>query len=406
MQIPSSIQNWLKPNQKLDPASERIFMIATVTIPLALIIHLLYIPLFHWMGLPVLVVYNMVSTGAWFLVLHLVRRVRFNEAWCVFTTEIFIQAILCVLYAGWAFGYQYYLFTLVGISFLLPNNSKLSMTIAVLAILEFGVLALWANDSPTNLTTPFMFTCRVVNSCCAFAILLFIETFHQKIILETEQKLGAAMATNEELLQNVFPHKILETLKDQKGIIAERFESATVLFADIVNFTPLSEKLSAIEIVYLLDKLFSRFDGLVRIHGLEKIKTIGDAYMVASGVPVRVDNHAELMADFALDFLDCLEQFNRENNLSLQMRIGINSGPVVAGVIGKWKFLYDLWGDCVNTAARMEGHGVPGEIQITENTRNLIMDQFEIQERGTIDIKGKGMMKTYLLKGRKAKKPV
>lgn len=381
-------------------------MIATVTIPLALIIHLLYIPLFYWMELPVLVVYNMVSTGAWFLVLHLVRRVRFNEAWCVFTTEIFIQAILCVLYAGWAFGYQYYLFTLVGISFLLPNNSKLSMTIAVLAILEFGVLALWANDSPTNLTTPFMFTCRVVNSCCAFAILLFIETFHQKIILETEQKLGAAMATNEELLQNVFPHKILETLKDQKGIIAERFESATVLFADIVNFTPLSEKLSAIEIVYLLDKLFSRFDGLVRIHGLEKIKTIGDAYMVASGVPVRVDNHAELMADFALDFLDCLEQFNRENNLSLQMRIGINSGPVVAGVIGKWKFLYDLWGDCVNTAARMEGHGVPGEIQITENTRNLIMDQFEIQERGTIDIKGKGMMKTYLLKGRKAKKPV
>jgi len=381
-------------------------MIATVTIPLALIIHLLYIPLFYWMGLPVLVVYNIVSTGAWFLVLHLVRRVRFNEAWCVFTTEIFIQAILCVLYAGWAFGYQYYLFTLVGISFLLPNNTKLSMTIAVLAILEFGVLAIWANDSPTNLTTPFMFTCRVVNSCCAFAILLFIETFHQKIILETEQKLGAAMATNEELLQNVFPNKILETLKDQKGIIAERFESATVLFADIVNFTPLSEKLSAIEIVYLLDKLFSRFDGLVRMHGLEKIKTIGDAYMVASGVPVRVDNHAELMADFALDFLDCLEQFNRENNLSLQMRIGINSGPVVAGVIGKWKFLYDLWGDCVNTAARMEGHGVPGEIQITENTRNLIVDQFEIQERGTIDIKGKGMMKTYLLKGRKAKKPV
>ena len=381
-------------------------MIATVTIPLALIIHLLYIPLFYWMELPVLVVYNMVSTGAWFLVLHLVRRVRFNEAWCVFTTEIFIQAILCVLYAGWAFGYQYYLFTLVGISFLLPNNTKLSMTIAVLAILEFGVLAIWANDSPTNLTTPFMFTCRVVNSCCAFAILLFIETFHQKIILETEQKLGAAMATNEELLQNVFPNKILETLKDQKGIIAERFESATVLFADIVNFTPLSEKLSAIEIVYLLDKLFSSFDGLVRIHGLEKIKTIGDAYMVASGVPVRVDNHAELMADFALDFLDCLEQFNRENNLSLQMRIGINSGPVVAGVIGKWKFLYDLWGDCVNTAARMEGHGVPGEIQITENTRNLIVDQFEIQERGTIDIKGKGMMKTYLLKGRKAKKPV
>ena len=402
MQIPSSIQNWLKPNQKLDPASERIFMIATVTIPLALIIHLLYIPLFYWMGLPVLVIYNMVSTGAWFLVLHLVRRVRFNEAWCVFSVEILIQAILCVQYAGWSFGFQYYLFTLVGISFLLPNNARLSMTIAVLAILEFGLLVLWANDSPTHFSTPFMFTCRVINSCCAFAILLFIETFHQKIILETEKKLGDAMATNEELLQNVFPTKVLQTLKDQKGIIAERFESATVLFADIVDFTPLSEKMSAIELVHLLDKLFSRFDALVRKHGLEKIKTIGDAYMVAAGVPVARVNHAELMADFALDFLECLRQFNLENNLELKMRIGINSGPVVAGVIGKWKFLYDLWGDCVNTAARMEGHGVPGEIQITEYTRNLISDVFDIQERGFVEIKGKGLMKTYLLKGRKA----
>ena len=377
-------------------------MIATVTIPLALIIHLLYIPLFYWMGLPVLVIYNMVSTGAWFLVLHLVRRVRFNEAWCVFSVEILIQAILCVQYAGWSFGFQYYLFTLVGISFLLPNNARLSMTIAVLAILEFGLLVLWANDSPTHFSTPFMFTCRVINSCCAFAILLFIETFHQKIILETEKKLGDAMATNEELLQNVFPTKVLQTLKDQKGIIAERFESATVLFADIVDFTPLSEKMSAIELVHLLDKLFSRFDALVRKHGLEKIKTIGDAYMVAAGVPVARVNHAELMADFALDFLECLRQFNLENNLELKMRIGINSGPVVAGVIGKWKFLYDLWGDCVNTAARMEGHGVPGEIQITEYTRNLISDVFDIQERGFVEIKGKGLMKTYLLKSRKA----
>lgn len=377
-------------------------MIATVTIPLALIIHLLYIPLFYWMGLPVLVIYNMVSTGAWFLVLHLVRRVRFNEAWCVFSVEILIQAILCVQYAGWSFGFQYYLFTLVGISFLLPNNARLSMTIAVLAILEFGLLVLWANDSPTHFSTPFMFTCRVINSCCAFAILLFIETFHQKIILETEKKLGDAMATNEELLQNVFPTKVLQTLKDQKGIIAERFESATVLFADIVDFTPLSEKMSAIELVHLLDKLFSRFDALVRKHGLEKIKTIGDAYMVAAGVPLARVNHAELMADFALDFLECLGQFNLENNLELKMRIGINSGPVVAGVIGKWKFLYDLWGDCVNTAARMEGHGVPGEIQITECTRNLISDVFDIQERGFVEIKGKGLMKTYLLKSRKA----
>ena len=236
---------------------------------------------------------------------------------------------------------------------------------------------------------------------CAFAILLFIQTFHQRIILETEKKLGEAMATNEELLQNVFPAKVLQALKDQKGVIAERFECATVLFADIVNFTPMSERMSAIELVHLLDKFFSRLDALVRKHGLEKIKTIGDAYMVAAGVPVVSENHAGSMADFALEFLQSLQEFNRENNLDLKMRIGVNSGPLVAGVIGKWKFLYDLWGDCVNTAARMEGHGTAGEIQITESTMGLIANDFEVQYRGIVEIKGKGPMKTYFLKGRK-----
>lgn len=401
MRFPGIIQNCLKPNRKLDPAYERVFVVATVTIPMAFVIHLAYIPLFYWMGLPVLCYYNIASTLAWLLVMYLVREAKFNEAWCVFSAEVLIQAVLCVLYAGWSFGFQYYLFTLVGISFLLPNNTKLSMTIAVLAIMEFGFLVLWANDSPTDISTPFMFACRVINSCCAFVILLFIQTFHQRIILETEKKLGDAMATNEELLQNVFPSKVLQALKYQKGVIAERFECATVLFADIVNFTPMSEKMSAIELVHLLDKFFSRLDALVRKHGLEKIKTIGDAYMVASGVPVVSDNHAESMADFALEFLESLSEFNQANNLDLKMRIGINSGPLVAGVIGRWKFLYDLWGDCVNTAARMEGHGVAGEIQITESTRNLIYHVFETQDRGLIEIKGKGFLKTYFLKSRK-----
>ena len=401
MRFPGIIQNCLKPNRKLGPAYERVFVVATVTIPMALMIHLSYIPLFYWMGLPVLCYYNIASTLAWLLVMYLVRKTRFNEAWCVFSAEVMIQAVLCVLYAGWSFGFQYYLFTLVGISFLLPNNTRLSMTIAVLAIVEFGFLVLWANDAPCDMPTPFIFLCRVINSCCAFAILLFIQTFHQRIILETEKKLGEAMATNEELLQNVFPAKVLQALKDQKGVIAERFECATVLFADIVNFTPMSEKMSAIELVHLLDKFFSRLDALVRKHGLEKIKTIGDAYMVAAGVPVVSENHAGSMADFALEFLQSLQEFNRENNLDLKMRIGVNSGPLVAGVIGKWKFLYDLWGDCVNTAARMEGHGTAGEIQITESTMGLIANDFEVHYRGIVEIKGKGPMKTYFLKGRK-----
>lgn len=175
-----------------------------------------------------------------------------------------------------------------------------------------------------------------------------------------------------------------------------------MIFADIVNFTPMPEKMSAIDLVHLLDKVFSRLAALVRKHGLGKIKTIGNAYMVAAGVPVVCGNHAESMADFALEFPQSLRDFNKENSLDLNMRIGINSDPLAAGVIGKWKFLYDLWINCVNTAARMEWHGIAGEIQIIESTCDLIAHVFEIQDRGTIETKGKGLMKTYFLNGRKA----
>jgi class 3 adenylate cyclase len=145
--------------------------------------------------------------------------------------------------------------------------------------------------------------------------------------------------------------------------------------------------------------VFSLFDGLVIKHNVEKIKTIGDAYMVAAGVPTPIKNHAEQLANFALDFKICLAEFNKKNNQSLRMRVGINSGPIVAGVIGKSRFIYDLWGDCVNTAARMESHGMAEEIHISEHTYKLIADKFEFESRGIIEVKGKGPMPTYFLRG-------
>lgn len=206
---------------------------------------------------------------------------------------------------------------------------------------------------------------------------------------------------SELLLQNILPKKIAKQLKQDQKLIAESFDNVTVLFADIVGFTNLSSETSATELVNLLNQVFSAFDLLVVKYDLEKIKTIGDAYMVVGGVPTPKPNHAEAIADMAIDILTEIEKFNAENNGTLSVRIGINTGPVVAGVIGIKKFAYDLWGDTVNTASRMESHSVTGQIQVTENTYKCLENQYLFLDRRMIDVKGKGKMRTYFLVGKK-----
>jgi class 3 adenylate cyclase len=184
-------------------------------------------------------------------------------------------------------------------------------------------------------------------------------------------------------------------------MIVDSFREATVVFADIVGFTSFSANMAPSRTVQLLNDLFSGFDKLAETYELEKIKTIGDSYMVVGGVPTPMPEHAERCALMALDMLEVLHHFNRRNSLTLDLRIGINSGPVVAGIIGTKKFTYDLWGDTVNMASRMESHGQPGVIQISENTRALLSDQFVLEERGSVDIKNRGPMATYRLVKRK-----
>jgi adenylate cyclase len=205
----------------------------------------------------------------------------------------------------------------------------------------------------------------------------------------------------ESLLLNILPGSIAERLKASPERIADHFAAASVLFADVVDFTPRSESLPPAEVVGLLDRLFSHFDALAGRHGLEKIKTIGDAYMVASGVPLPRPDHAQALASLALDMVDAMRPGGAVGDLRLQLRIGINSGPVVAGVIGRKRFLYDLWGDAVNTASRMESHGTAGDIQITRATYELVKDDFVCEPRGTVTVKGKGEMETWYLIGRK-----
>jgi adenylate cyclase len=211
--------------------------------------------------------------------------------------------------------------------------------------------------------------------------------------------LQVEQAKAENLLLNILPRSIAEKLKAQTQPIADQFESASILFADVVDFTPWSERLTPVEVVGYLDRLFSHFDALADRYGLEKIKTIGDCYMAAAGVPTPRPDHARALALMALDMVEAMHSSDDVEHLGLELRVGINSGPVVAGVIGRKRFLYDLWGDAVNTASRMESHGTPGRIQLTRATYDLLADEFECEPRGTIAVKGKGELEAWYLVG-------
>ena len=219
--------------------------------------------------------------------------------------------------------------------------------------------------------------------------------------IRAEQALRLEQQKSERLLLNILPKPIVEQLKQFEGSLAQQFAEATILFADIVGFTPLSAQIAPLELLNLLNQIFSAFDQLAEKHGVEKIKTIGDAYMAVGGLPVAKDNHAEAIAQMALDMQQAIQQFQTEQGESFQIRIGINTGPVVAGVIGIKKFSYDLWGDAVNVASRMESSGLPGRIQVTAATKERLQDKFLFEERGAILVKGKGRMINYWLIGKK-----
>ncbi len=221
---------------------------------------------------------------------------------------------------------------------------------------------------------------------------------NERVVLET---LRLERDRSEKLLLNVLPRRIADRLKGPHTTIADSFAEVSILFADIVGFTELASRMAPGDLVELLNGIFSGFDDLLDKHDLEKIKTIGDAYLVAGGVPTPRADHAQAVAEMALDMIESLQRFNARNGSSFAMRVGINSGPVVAGVIGTRKFIFDLWGDAVNTASRMESHGVPGQIQVSEATWLLLRDRFLLRERGTIAVKGKGEMRTFYLMGRK-----
>ena len=245
-------------------------------------------------------------------------------------------------------------------------------------------------DIPDDLALAF-FVLNVFGVATTTFVLL--QHFLRALVRERER--------SERLLLNILPGAVADRLKAGEGTIADHAEEVTVLFADLVGFTAIADRTDARHVVELLNEIFSAFDDVVDRRGLEKIKTLGDGYMVAAGIPVARLDHAEAAADLALEMERCLGSLRRAKSAGVALRIGLDSGPVVAGVIGHRKFSYDLWGDTVNTASRMQSHAEPGEILVTEDTYGRLVGSFELEARDLLDVKGKGEMRTYVLKGRR-----
>ena len=265
----------------------------------------------------------------------------------------------------------------------------------VSTIVVVEVLGEVVRPDGANLPEGFVRTFDVLNIVgVSFVALMLLVTFARG--RET------ARARVEELLLNVLPEEVAQRLQTDPSTIADHFDDASILFADVVDFTPLASQLDAREVVGLLDRLFTSFDDLVDRYEVEKIKTIGDCYMVAAGVPRPRPDHAQALAGLALEMQECAHTCLPGSDLRL--RIGISSGPVVAGVIGRRRFLYDLWGDTVNMASRMESHGASDEIQITRPTWELLRDDFVTEPLGVVDVKGKGEVETWRLVSRNGRR--
>jgi guanylate cyclase len=226
-----------------------------------------------------------------------------------------------------------------------------------------------------------------------YGVLRYFQGQKERVMhsLELEQD------RSNKLLLNILPVAIAERLKQNDMRIADHYDSVTVMFADLVNFTQISAKMPPTQLIDLLSQVFLRFDQLAEKYQVEKIKTIGDAYMVISGAPTACDNHAERIAAMALDMQIALKEVAAKTGTDLKMRIGINSGPVVAGVIGSTKFSYDLWGDTVNMASRMEDTCIPDAIQVTQETQKILQNQYQFTERVGVAVKGKGIINTFIL---------
>ena len=387
-----------------DTRVKRGYALARVGFPIGLSSHGAFIFLFWHLDQHAMALFNvfsvaLISWGVWSA--WTLRDIRLPTL-LTLLGEIPLHAILATFYMGPEPFFLAFLLFPIALMPLLPYFSPstrfaLSMACASTFVVV-GAIAI--STEPLRPLAPFWNVFFFVfNAVPTIAFVGLNAAISDTITARAEAKLAVEFDRAEGLLLNILPAPIAARLKDNPELIADEHPQVSVLFADIVNFTETSDRMAPTDLVQTLNTAFSRFDALVEKHGCEKIKTIGDAYMVVSGLPEPRADHAQAMVALALDMIDVARDINASGEFPFTLRIGINSGPVVAGVIGERKFAYDLWGDTVNVASRMESHGQPGIIQITEATRVQMGDSFKTEPLGHIEIKGKGQMMTHAVIG-------
>lgn len=373
---------------------------------MAFVLHFTWIFVFASLGFPLLSRINIVSTFIFVFCMLLLRATgMILLAVLIGMTEVVVHQGIAIYFLGWDYGFQYFLLVIVAFAFMM-NFRPMAIPVGMFLVSLFSFLGFYYRvqywlDPHVYLGNTTQEVFLMANVTTAFTILAIMSYVYSEAARKAEAALDIEKQKSERLLLNILPAPIAERLKEDNCIIADHFESATVMFSDIVGFTAMSEKVAPEEVVNYLNRMFSAFDDLAEKYRLEKIKTIGDAYMVAGGFPEKRACHAKDVSAMALEMLEVVKRFNMGAHQPVSIRIGIHTGPAVAGVIGIKKFAYDVWGDTVNTASRMEASGMPGRIQLSEQAAQQLDDGFIVEERGIVELKGKCSMKTFWLVGRR-----
>jgi len=394
----SFFQDYFVAPANIDFRFYRAFMLICV---LGIAFHIAFIALFWSVGIMPMALFNVLSVAVWTAGLWLMKQGRVAASYLTIMLEVTVHAVLAVHLLGAGPGFQFFLIAGIMGSFIVPRYRR---QIVVLGVLLAGLfVGLYFYDQwhtpPYALAQWLTVAFFIGNFGAAVLVMASPLVYYMGLLERTEAALAVEHVKSEALLRNVLPAVIAERLKQSTDTIAERFDRVSVLFTDVCNFTGLSAEYDPVELLDALNEVFNYFDTVIEKYELEKIRTIGDNYMVAAGAPLPRSDHALAMARAALELMDYADYCPNPLAKALRFRTGMNCGPVVGGVIGHTKFHYDVWGDPVNIAARMESHGEPGKIQITNDFYELIKDDFVCERRGRIQVKGKGEMETWFLVG-------
>ena len=380
---------------------QRAFVIGRIVLGFSIIGHAFQIFLFFYLDRMPLAVLNVLSVAVLgFALLRLQRARAIRLAWWLFIGELLVNNIVTTAVLGVPAGFMVYPMIGIGLGSAIPFTAKRVRLIAllssfVLILVTIAVVAtLGAYDPFGGFRTARVLTANMVNMAIGAAAVMW---FYSTEIARAEDALEEEYLRSDGLLLTILPEKIATRLKSGETTIADTYPDVTVLFADIAGFTRQAAQMPARDLVALLDKVFARFDALAEAARVEKIKTVGDAYMAVAGLPEPRAGHADAAARLALEMLEAVRTVRLPSGEPLQLRIGLNSGALIGGVIGAKRMTFDLWGDVVNTASRMESTGETGKVQISEATMKRLSRDFRIVERGAVEIKGKGKMRTWFL---------